>query len=72
MFLSLARLRAIDERIKADDWRPKADIVHNLDARFKAIQRRARRRIATLRQCELDKVQWTVGSIHDLRANLGD
>lgn len=22
---------------------------------------------ATLRQCELDEVQWTVGSIHDLR-----
>ncbi len=67
VFLSLARLRAIDERLKADDWRPKADIVNNLDARFKAMQRRARRRIATLTRCELDKVQWNVGCIHDLR-----
>ena len=67
VFLSLTRLRAIDERLKADDWRPKADIVNNLDVRFKAIQRRARRRIATLAHCELDNVQWTVGSIHDLR-----
>ena len=67
VFLSLTRLRAIDKRLKTDDWRPKADIMNNLDTRFKAIQRRARRRIATLRQCELDKVQWTVGCIHDLR-----
>lgn len=67
VFLSLTRLRLIDKRLKTDDWRPKADIVNNLDTRFKAIQRRARRRIATLRQCELDKVQWNVGSIHDLR-----
>lgn len=67
VFLSLSRLAAIDERMKAGRWRPKAELVNNLNKIFKAIQRVARRRMADLQGVELDDVPWTIGSIHDLR-----
>ena len=67
VFLSLARLRTLDARLRADRWGPKAKLVNNLGMDFEAIQVRARRRIATLRQCELDRVPWTIGTLHDLR-----
>ena len=67
VFLSLSRLEAIGERMKAGRWRPKAELVNNTNKTYKAIQRVARRRLADLRGVELDDVPWTIGSIHDLR-----
>ena len=67
VFLSLERLEAIDGRMNAGRWRPKADLVNNLDRGFKAIQRAARRRTADLRRVILDEVPWAIGCLHDLR-----
>ena len=67
VFLTLARLRAIDERIRAGEWGPKAELVNNLAKTFQAIQRGARGRLAAERGVVLEKVPWAMASIHDLR-----
>ncbi len=53
--------------MNAGRWRPKADLVNNLDRGFKAIQRAARRCTADLRRVILDEVPWAIGCLHDLR-----
>ncbi len=67
MFLTLERLRRIDERLTAGTWHAKADLACNLDRGFKALQRAARRRIAGASGRKLADVPWPLGSVHDLR-----
>ncbi len=67
VFLTLERLRRIDEHLTAGTWRAKADLVNDLDRAFKALQRAARRRIAREAGRDLADVPWPLGSVHDLR-----
>lgn len=67
VFLNLDRLRAIDERLRCGRWKAKSELVNNLGRQFTRIQERARSQIAKDRGVPLSKVEWSIGSPHDLR-----
>jgi len=71
VFLSLERLARLDIRIRAGTLPPEYRAMHNLLKQFKVIQKDARQRLAVSRGVSLDKVEWPVGRIHDLRATFG-
>lgn len=67
VFLSLDRLRQIDERMQTGRWRPRAELVNNLIRRFRRIQRQARKHLAERKGVELANVPWVIGTLHDCR-----
>ena len=67
LFLSLARLSAIQERMAHDSWNPNCRMMNNLNRDFEVIQRHAHRMLAEKRGVELADVEWSIGCIHDLR-----
>lgn len=67
VFLSLDRLAAIDARMEAETWPVKSQPVNNLIRDFKVIQTHARGLLAKQRKVKLEKVDWPIGTIHDLR-----
>jgi len=67
VFLSLERLRQIDQRMRAGTWGPKSELINNFGRRFRTIQRHARQYLAEQRGVKLADVEWRIGSVHDLR-----
>ena len=71
LFLSLERLAALDRMVRAGTWTEKTLLVNNLGRGFEVIQRHARARLAERRGVEVAKVDWPVGTLHDLRRTYG-
>lgn len=67
VFLTLARLAALAPRIAASHLPPSINLVNNLNRHFDQIQVAARALLAKRRGVELDAVEWSIGTIHDLR-----
>lgn len=70
VFIPLARLQVIGERIQAGTWLPNARPVTYLHERFKALQTRGARILAD--QMGVPSVDWPIGVPHDFRASLVD
>ena len=71
VFLGLDRLTQLDIKIQAGTLRPKYEAMNNLRKQFHAIQNDARQLLAQRQGVSLDKVDWPLGRIHDLRATFG-
>lgn len=71
VFLGLDRLIQLDIKIQAGTLRPKYEAMNNLRKQFHTIQKDARQLLAQRRGVNLDKVDWPLGRIHDLRSTFG-
>ncbi|MEE9130600.1 MAG: tyrosine-type recombinase/integrase [Phycisphaerales bacterium] len=67
VFVSLARLQTINHHIESGALRAKMDLVNNLLRQFIAIQVQARKLLAEHRRVKVEKVDWPLGCLHDLR-----
>ena len=71
VFLSLGRLRALAAKRDLSQQPPANALVNNLLRTFDRIQENTRALLAERRGVELDKVEWRIGCLHDLRRSFG-
>jgi integrase len=73
LFLPLSRLRTLEAHpdVRASRQPDAKYLVNNLLRDFKRLQTRARALLAKRQGVELDKVEWRVGTVHDLRKGFG-
>ena len=72
VFVSLEQLRSIEARLEATGRLPQpGHWVNNLLRDFKRIQGRARAAEAERRKVEIEKIEWPIGTFHDLRKSYG-
>lgn len=71
MFVSLARLHTISRHLESGALRAKMDLVNNLLRQFNAIQVQTRKLLAEQRRVKVEKIDWRLGTLHDLRKSYG-
>ena len=67
VFVSLSRLRTISRHIESGALPAKMDLVNNLLRQFNPIQVQTRKLLAEKRRVKVEKIDWPLGCLHDLR-----
>ena len=67
VFVGLERLELVDRKLRNGKLRDNYELANNLLRRFKTVQHHARELLAKRRGLHIDKIQWRIGCLHDLR-----